>query len=91
MFAEAALVCLALERFLRAILGEVNDGATLYNLLEQAVSRKLVRLPWDDQQDGIKRICSVRNTLLHGNYEQAARDAGSSSVAEYFKTDSHRR
>jgi hypothetical protein len=87
LFAEAALVCLALERFVRAVLGEdATEGDTIYNLLQKAVSKNLFRVPWVDQEDGIKRIKGVRNTILHGNYEQAARDAGCSTVAEYFKT-----
>jgi hypothetical protein len=28
----------------------------------------------------------VRNTLLHGNYAQAARRANCASVSDYFKT-----
>lgn len=40
----------------------------------------------DDQQDGIKKLCDVRNTILHGNYEQAARQAGCASVDAYFQT-----
>ena len=86
MFAEAALVVLVLERFVRVLLGDATDRETLHNLLERAVSRRLIRLPWDDQQEGIKKIVGVRNTMLHGNYEQAAREAGCSKVPEYFKT-----
>lgn len=87
LFAEAGLVCMTFEHFVRVVVG--NDGpanATLYNLLEIAVSKDLIRLPWDDQQDGIKKVCAVRNSILHGNYAQAAREAGKASVAEYFKT-----
>ena len=86
MFAESALVVLVLERFVRIILGDANENHTLYSLLQQAVKRELLELPWKDQEEGIKRVCSVRNTLLHGNYEQAARDAGCDSVTTYFKT-----
>jgi hypothetical protein len=87
LFAEASLVLMVLERFLRATLdSEASDGDTLYNLLQKAVSRKLIELPWDDQQDGIKKLKDVRNTLLHGNYEQAARQAGCPSIEVYFKT-----
>lgn len=85
-FAEAALVCLALERFVRAVLGaDAGDRDTLYNLMQKAVSKGLIRLPWDDQEEGIRKVSAVRNTLLHGNYEQAAREAGCSSPAEYFQ------
>lgn len=87
LFAEAALVLIALERFVRAVLGaDATDRDTLPNLLEKAVARDLLRVPWDDQQDGIRRIKDVRNTLLHGNYEQAATQAGCSSTTEFFKT-----
>lgn len=53
LFAEAALVFLVLERFVRAILGDAKDSETLFNLLERAVSRNLLTLPWKNQQDGI--------------------------------------
>jgi hypothetical protein len=87
LFAEAALVCLALERFVRAVLGpEASETDTIYNLLQKAVSKKLFVVPWKDQEDGIRRIKEVRNSMLHGNYEKAARDAGCTSVAEYFET-----
>lgn len=87
MFSEAALVCLALERFVRIVLGpDETEGDTLYNLLQKAVSRGLLRVPWDDQQDGIRKIVGVRNDLLHGNYERSARDEGLPSVRAYFKT-----
>jgi hypothetical protein len=86
LFAEAALVFLVLERFVRAILGDAKDSETLFNLLERAVSRNLLTLPWKNQQDGIRAICDARNALLHGNYEQAARNAGCESTAVYFKT-----
>jgi hypothetical protein len=87
LFAEAGLVCMTFEHFVRVVVG--SDGpanAALYNLLEIAISKDLIRLPWDDQQDGIKKVCAVRNSILHGNYAQAAREAGKASVAEYFKT-----
>lgn len=85
LFAEAALVLLLLERFLRAILGDaVDDKQTIYNLLQKAVKLQLIRVPWDDQDDGIGRIRDVRNSLLHGSYEKAAAQAGCSSVAAYF-------
>jgi hypothetical protein len=87
MFAEAAVVCMTMEHFVRIVLGGTAPAdATLFNLLQMAVSRGSLKVPWDDQQDGIKRIVAVRNSLLHGNYAQAARDAGSASVAEYFRT-----
>lgn len=87
MFAESALVCLVLEHFVRIVVGDLAPPeASLHNLLDLAVSKRLLLLPWHDQADGIRRVCRVRNTLLHGNYAQAAREAGKSSVAEFFKT-----
>lgn len=87
MFAEAALVLIVLERFVRVVLGDdATDRDTLPGLLRKVVSKGLLRLPWDDQEEAIQRIRLVRNTLLHGNYEQAAREAGCGSVAEFFKT-----
>jgi len=87
LFAEAGLVCMTFEHFIRVVVGDAGPpGATLFNLLEIAVSKGLIRLPWDDQQDGIKKVCAVRNSILHGNYAQAARETGRASVAEYFKT-----
>jgi hypothetical protein len=87
MFAEAALTCLTLEHFLRVVLAEdAGDTDVLYNLLEKAVAKGLVRVPWDDPADGIRRLHRVRNTLLHANYAQAAREAGAESVGDYFRT-----
>ncbi len=87
MFAEAAIVCMTLEHFARVVVGShLPEDAQLYNLLQKGVSLNLFRVPWDDQQDGIKKICDVRNNLLHGNFAKAARNAGCSSVAAYFKT-----
>ena len=86
MFAEAALTCLTLEHFVRIVVGaNANDSDTLHPLLKKAVAKSLVHLPWPDQEDGIQRICRVRNTLLHANYAQAAAQAGCTSVREYFQ------
>jgi len=89
LFAEAALVLIVLERFVRAVVGDdVTNGDTLHSLLEKATSQRrgpLLVLPWDDQQEGIRRVCGFRNSLLHANYQQAATNAGCSSAAEYFK------
>jgi hypothetical protein len=89
-FAEGLLVLLALERFLRAILGtKADDKHTLPSLLEMATSakRNLLTLPgtWTREQ-AIEAITEVRNTLMHGNYEQAAKGAGSPDVRGYFKS-----
>lgn len=89
MIAEAAVICLAMERFLRIILvGEATEADTLPNLLEKATSKRLnlIKLINPDRNEGIRAIVRVRNTLLHGNYEQAAREAGCADRNEYFKT-----
>lgn len=87
LFAEGAVVLLTMERCVRAVLGpDATDADTLFNLLQKAVSKGLLRLPWEVQEDGIRRLKEVRNTILHGNFEQAARQAGCASVAEFFQT-----
>src|SRR2546429_83248 len=79
-FAEGMMVLLALERFMRIILGgEALESDTLPGLLEKATSKRLdlVLLPGGLSRDEtIRRIRHVRNTLMHGNYEQAAKEAG---------------
>jgi|SRR6266850_5225738 len=86
MFAEAALTCLTLEHFVRIVLGpDAGEGDTLHPLLTKAIAKKLLRVPWPDQQEGIQRVCRVRNTLLHANYAQAAAQAGCATVREYFQ------
>ncbi len=89
-FAEGLLVLLGFERFLRAILGsDATERDTLPNLLEKATSSRLdlIKLPgrWT-REESIKAITSVRNTVMHGNYEQAAAGAGSADVRGYFKS-----
>jgi hypothetical protein len=89
LFAEGALILIIMERFLRMLPGvQATEGDTLHNLLQKATSqkRKVITLSADDTQDAIKRITKVRNTILHGNYEQAAQQARLSSKEEYFKT-----
>jgi hypothetical protein len=87
LFAESALVNIILEHFVRSVVGsDAPDDAALFNLLQISISKKLLLLPCDDQQKGIDEICDFRNATLHGNYAQAALDAGSASVREYFRT-----
>jgi hypothetical protein len=92
-FAEGTVVLLALERFLRMILGTAaTDRDTLPALLKKATSAplNLIVLPGRlDTQETIKRIKEVRNTLAHGNYEQAARQSGLKTKEEYFKTGTY--
>lgn len=89
LFAEAAIVIMTLERFLRIVPGvEAADTDTLFNLLQKATSesRNVLQLSAKDRDDAIRRITNVRNTILHGNFEQAATQAGVSSVNAFFKT-----
>lgn len=87
LIAEGLVVLVLLERFVRIVVGtHATETDTLPKLLEKAVSRKLLRLPFDDQQDGVRKLKNVRNTILHANFEQAARQAGCASSAEYFQT-----
>ena len=89
LFAEACVVLLALERFLRVILQKkATEQDTLPNLLEKATSRRigLLTLPGEERSELIRQVKDVRNTTLHGGFEQAARDAGCGGVAEYFQT-----
>lgn len=87
LFAEGAVALVTLERFVRIALGkETSETDTLYNLLEKAVSKRLLHLPWENQADGIRKLKDVRNTILHGNFEQAAIQAGCADVPVYFAT-----
>ena len=82
-----ACVLLVLERFLRAVLGEdAKEKDTMFTLLEMVMSRRLIRLPFEDQMDGKDAISDCRNSMLHGNYAQAATRAACPSVTEYFRT-----
>jgi hypothetical protein len=86
LFSEASIVLVALERFLRIILGaKATEADTLPNLFEKATSRSnaLITLP-GDRATVIKQVKDVRNTLQHGNYEQAAREAGKPDATTYF-------
>jgi hypothetical protein len=84
MFAEAALTSLRMEHFLRVLLGAKATG-TLYNLLQLVVQEGLKLDVKNVDDEGIKEIVNVRNTLLHGNYVQAAA-AENVTVAEYFSS-----
>jgi hypothetical protein len=88
-FSEACLVLLSLERFLRILPGvNPTDKDTLPTLLEKATSKRLeiLRLPAKDRKDAIRRIKNVRNTILHANFEQAAKEAGCKNVGDYFRS-----
>ena len=92
-FAEGLLVLLAVERFLRVILSvKASDGDTLPNLLEKATSTHLNLLtlpPWWTREQTIKAMKDVRNALMHGNYEQAAKQSGSQHPRAYFGSSTY--
>ncbi|HUU02977.1 MAG TPA: hypothetical protein VM425_16200 [Myxococcota bacterium] len=97
LFAEASLCLIVLERFLRILPSvKATERDTLFNLLGRATSSKVGVLHFVDLNSGrpvldeqrrqriIHEIKDVRNTLQHGNYEQAARQSGCSTTVEYF-------
>jgi len=89
-FAEGALLLIALERFVRIVLGsEAKDEDTLFNLLQKATSRHILTLPWDDQAEGIRKLKAFRNAVMHGNYEQAASISGAASSEEFFRSSQY--
>ncbi len=93
IFAEGALTLIALERFLRMILGrtgEAHRNVTLPSLLEEATGTRLNLLrfqPGIDRQKAITTVTLVRNTLLHGNFEQLAAEARCADVREFFSRE----
>ncbi len=70
MFAEIGLVRMTTGHFARIALTKdgVRDAtprvATLQNLLEMVVSRKVLMLLFPEPKDGIEKICSLRNHAL---------------------------
>jgi hypothetical protein len=91
--AEGTLVVLALERFMRIILGaDADERDTMQNLLEKALSpkRNLIALPGGLTREQMReQIVEVRNFLMHGNYEQAAKKAGLSSKDDFFMSSKY--
>jgi len=94
-FAEGLLVLLAIERFLRVILSDkASNGDTLPNLLEKATSTHLNLLtlpPFWTREQTIKAMKDVRNALMHGNYEQAAKQSGRQHPHDYFSSSTYTR
>jgi hypothetical protein len=87
-FSEATMACVLLERFLR-ILPEIQatESDTLSNLLDKAFSDKrdvLFLLPQINKEEFKKLIRGLRNGIVHGNFEQLAKDANSASIEDYF-------
>lgn len=86
LFSEVSLIFASLERFLRMVLNDkANEKDTLYNLLEKAISMNFIHLIWENQNDGIRWICNVRNAFLHGNFEQLAQNSGHFVILDYFQ------
>lgn len=84
LFSEALLYLLALERFLRIVPQlEATDIDTLVNLLEKATSKRRGFIKINDRKY-IKIIKDVRNSIIHGNFEQAAQQE-EVSYKDYFK------
>lgn len=88
LFAEAALTCITLERFLRILPGvAATDTDTFPTLLEKAVAYKILSIPRENVDKFKRAVKDIRNQLLHANFEQAAKANHHNSVEEYFKTD----
>ena len=87
LFAEAALVLMTLERFLRILPGvNATDKETLPVLLQRAVAIRQLTLPPPQDMTVVDRVRKFRNSLLHANYEQAVKKSGAKNVEDYFKT-----
>jgi hypothetical protein len=88
LLAEGLLVLTSFERFFRIIVPNAQDNETLYNLMQRAVSLRLVTMPHDSQREAIEIVRRLRNHIMHANYEQAAREAGFTTIEEYFGSSS---
>lgn len=89
IYSEAMLTLLTLERFLRVIPAlKAKKSDFLKDLLKRALDPKnpILVCPGCDIDILIKEINGVRNTLVHGNFEQAALECGLASKDEYLKT-----
>jgi len=88
VFAEASLVMLAFEHFLRVLLkDEAQDHHTLPPLLKMALEpdRGLLDPPTGMSiVDTVKLVKEFRNSLMHGNIQQASTRAGCATVLEYL-------
>lgn len=91
LFAEGALAVITLERFLRMILGKTGEAyknVTLVPLLAEATGTKknlLTLVPGMNKDEAIKTVGLVRNTMLHGNWEQITQSLGYTTVPEFFQ------
>lgn len=93
LFAEAAVLCVAFERFLRIIPAiKAKDGDTLSNLLDKAFAKKnpvFKPIHSANVESFKKALRDIRNGILHGLYDDLAKpykkDGKISSTEEYFK------
>ncbi len=88
---EGALSMVLVEAMARKalrLLPESDGPEKFRDVVEQAVfgAPKRLTIFLEDELSAIDRMCRIRNTILHGNYEQAAREAGCQDVPHYFKT-----
>src|SRR5713101_939818 len=77
LFAEAAITCMATERFLRIIPSmNATDKDTFSNLIDRALSKKRLNLGIPNNTVSVARYkkvsLQIRNGMLHGNFEQLA-------------------
>jgi hypothetical protein len=94
LFAEASLVFMALERFLRIVVPTATPRDKIDDLLESATggATPLLTLPGPRPREVlIADVKAVRDALQHGNFEQAAkmhatRTPPVTNKREYFRT-----
>ena len=82
------LTLLAIERFLRILPAvKAKQSDTLRDLLQRALNpeQPILVCFGCDIDKLIKEIISVRNTLIHGNFEQAARQCKLPTKDDYLK------
>lgn len=88
VLSEAMLTLLALERFLRILPAvKAKKSDSLKDLLQRTLNpeKPILICAGCDIDILIKEIVSVRNTLIHGNFEQAAIQSKLSSKDDYLK------
>jgi hypothetical protein len=93
LFAEAATLCVAFERFLRVLPAiKAKQGETLSNFIERALPAKkkpLFKSPYPNIPNTriVKVVRDIRNGILHGLYEELAAEykhKGVSNTTDYF-------
>jgi len=83
--ALAGLELIYLERSLREALGARSKGKTLRALLLQATDKKSGFLQFDGSNAELFAISDLRNTILHGCFEDGAKSCGAATIAAYFR------